>query len=275
MFDTLLSPLQFGFMQRGLLAALMVGVLCSVIGTYVVLRGMAFIGDALAHAILPGVAAAYLVQVNLLVGALVAGVITAIGIGFVTRHSQIKQDTAIGVVFPSAFALGILLISTIRSYSVDLTHILFGNVLGVSGTDLVIIAGLGLLVLTTIFLLYKELLLTSFDRVMAAALHLPVDRLDYLLLVMLSLTIVVSLQTVGVALVVAMLVTPGATASLLARRLPSMMILAAAIGATSGIVGLYLSFFLNVASGAAIVLVATAFFFVALLFSPYKGLIKR
>ncbi len=261
-------------MQRGLLAALMVGVLCSVIGTYVVLRGMAFIGDALAHAILPGVAAAYLVQANLLIGALVAGVATALGIGFLTRQGQIKQDTAIGVLFPGAFALGILLISTIRSYSVDLTHILFGNVLGVSEADLAIIAGLSILVLATICLLYKEFLLTSFDPVMAAALHLPVERLGYLLLVMLSLTIVVALQTVGVALVVAMLVTPGATASLLARRLPTMMVLAAAIGATSGIAGLYLSFFLNVASGAAIVLVATAFFFIALLFSPHKGLIR-
>jgi len=236
---------------------------------------MAFIGDALAHSILPGVAVAYLVQINLLMGALIAGIAMALGIGFLTRHSQIKEDTAIGVLFPGAFALGILLISTIRSYSVDLTHVLFGNVLGVSVFDLAIIAGLSLIVLTTIFLLYKELLLASFDPIMAVALHLPVDRLDYLLLVMLSLTIVVSIQTVGVALVVAMLVTPGATASLLARRLPTMMLLAAAIGAISGVTGLYLSFFLNVASGAAIVLVATAFFFLAWLFSPRKGLLRR
>ena len=271
--DLLVEPLRYPFMVRGLLASLMVGTLCAVVGTYVVLRGMAFFGDALAHAILPGVAVAYLLAINLFWGALVMGLITAIGIGYLSRRSQVKEDTAIGVIFAASFALGVALLSTVRSYSVDLTHILFGNVLGVSNTDLWLTAGLGLVVLVVVFLLYKELLVVSFDPILAATLRLPLDALNYLLLVLIALTVVVSLQAVGVALMVAMLVTPAATAYLLTRRLWQMMIIGAAIGAASAVAGLYLSFYVNVASGAAVVLVATGFFVLAFLFAPARGVV--
>jgi len=271
--DLLVEPLRYPFMARGLLASLMVGTLCAIVGTYVVLRGMAFFGDALAHAILPGVAVAYLLQVNLFWGALVMGLVTAVGIGYLSRRSQVKEDTAIGVIFAASFALGVALLSTVRSYSVDLTHILFGNVLGVSVADLWLTAGLGLLVLAAVFLLYKELLVISFDPTLAATLRLPLDALNYLLLVLIALTVVVSLQAVGVALMVAMLVTPAATAYLLTRRLWQMMIIGAAIGAASAVAGLYLSFYVNIASGAAVVLVATSFFVLAFLFAPARGVV--
>ena len=271
--DLLLQPLRYPFMVRGLLASIMVGSLCAVIGTYIVLRGMAFFGDALAHAILPGIAIAYLLDVNFLWGALGMGLLTALGIGYLSRRSQIKEDTAIGVVFAASFALGVALLSTVQSYSVDLTHILFGNVLGVSQTDLWLTAGLGAIVLLTVLVLYKEFLVISFDPILAATLRLPLNALDYLLLLLIALTIVVSLQTVGVALMLAMLVTPAATAYLLTRRLWHMMILGAVIGTISSVTGLYLSFYVNVASGAAVVLVCTAFFILAFLFAPQRGVV--
>jgi manganese/iron transport system permease protein len=274
-FGWLIEPLQYGFMLRGVLAAMMVGAVCAVLGTYVVLRGMAFFGDALAHAILPGVAVGYLVgggaQGPLFWGALIAGIGTALGIGAISKSGQIKEDTAIGVIFAGMFALGVALISSARNFSVDLTHFLFGNVLGISAGDLVMTAVLGLLVIALVIAFYKEFLVTSFDPVLATILRLPAALFRYLLLVMIAVTIVIALQTVGVALTVAMLVTPAAAASLLARRLPGMMLVAAAIGAFSGVAGLYLSYYANVASGPAIVLVCTALFLLAFLFSPRKG----
>jgi ABC-type Mn2+/Zn2+ transport system permease subunit len=262
-------------MQRGLAASLMVGVLCAIVGCYVVLRSMAFLGDAMAHSILPGVAVAYLLDGNLLVGALAAAVLVALSIGFFSRQGTIKEDTAIGVLFAAALSLGIALISSAKTYARDLTHILFGNVLGVSTSDLWLTAGVGMAVLVTIVLLYKEFLVISFDPVLAATLRLPAERLRMLMLILIALTIVVSLQTVGVGLVTAMLVTPGATAYLLSRRLPAMMAISAANGAFSAIAGLYLSFYINIASGAAVVLVATVLFVVAFLFAPQRGLIWR
>ncbi len=269
------APLAYQFMQRGLIAALMVGVLCAIIGCYVVLRSMAFLGDALAHAILPGVAIAYLLQGNLILGALVAAVVVAIGISYFTRSGTIKEDTAIGILFSAALALGVALISSIRSYAVDLSHILFGNVLGVSPQDLWMTAILGFLVLLTVVIFYRSFLVVSFDPVLATTLGMRTSFLRTLILVLLSLTVVVSMQTVGVGLVAAMLVTPGATAYLLARRLPTMMAIAALIGAISAVAGLYLSFYLNIASGAAVVLVATAIFLVVFLISPRRGLFSR
>lgn len=269
--ELLLQPLRYPFMVRGLLASVMVGTLCAVVGSYVVLRGMAFFGDALAHAILPGVAIAYLMGVNLFWGALGMGLFTAVGIGYVSRRGRVREDTAIGVIFAACFALGVALLSTVQSYSVDLTHILFGNVLGVSATDLWLTAGFGTAVLLAVVLLYKELLVISFDPVLAATLRLPLNALHYLLLVLIALTVVVSLQTVGVALMVAMLVTPAATAYLLTRRLWHMMIVGAVVGATSSVAGLYLSFYVNVASGAAVVLICTLFFLLAFLFGPSRG----
>jgi ABC-type Mn2+/Zn2+ transport system permease subunit len=269
--ELLIQPLRYPFMVRGLLASLMVGTLCAVVGAYVVLRGMAFFGDALAHAILPGVAIAYLLGANLFWGALAMGLVTAVGIGYLSRRGQIKEDTSIGVIFAASFALGVALLSTVQTYSVDLTHILFGNVLGVSNTDLWLTAGLGTIVVLMVVFLYKELLVISFDPILAATLRLPLNALYYLLLILIALTVVVSLQTVGVALVVAMLVTPAATAYLLTRRLWHMMVVGAVIGAASSVVGLYLSFYINIASGAAVVLVCTAFFVMAFLFGPKHG----
>ena len=271
--DFVLQPMRYPFMVRGLLASLMVGTLCAVVGTYVVLRGMAFFGDALAHAILPGVAIAFLLEINLFWGALAMGLVTALGIGYLGGRGEIKEDTAIGVIFAASFALGVALLSTVQTYSVDLTHILFGNVLGVSNTDLWLTAGLGLLALLAVVLLYKELLVISFDPILAATLRLPLNVLNYLLLVLIALTVVVSLQTVGVALMVAMLVTPAATAYLLTRRLWHMMIVGAVFGAVSSVAGLYLSFYANLASGAAVVLVCTAFFVLAFLFAPQRGVV--
>jgi manganese/iron transport system permease protein len=275
MIDWLLDPLSYGFMQRGLMASLMVGILCAVVGCYVVLRSMAFLGDAMAHAILPGVAVAYLLKGNLFFGALVAAVIVALSIGFFTRQGTMKEDTAIGVLFAAALASGVALISTVKTYALDLTHILFGDVLGVSTTDLFLTAGVGLTVLITILLLYKEFLIVSFDPLFAATLRLPVETLRTLMLILLALTIVVSLQTVGVGLVTAMLVTPGATAYLLSKRLSTMMVISAALGAVSTVSGLYLSFYVNVASGAAVVLVATGIFVLVFLFAPGRGMLWR
>ncbi|RIK30130.1 MAG: manganese ABC transporter permease [Chloroflexi bacterium] len=265
--NVLTEPLLYGFMQRGMLAAVMVGILCAVVGCYVVLRGMAYLGDAMAHAILPGIAIAYLLKGEILVGALAAGIVVALGIGFLTRRGTIKEDTAIGILFAATLSLGVALIA------LDLTHILFGNVLGVSETDLAVIALLSAGVLLVIILLYKELLVVSFDAVLAATLRLPTELLKHLLLILIAIVVVVSLQTVGVGLVAAMLVTPAATAYLLTRRLPSMMLVAALLGAAASVVGLYLSYYLNIVSGAAIVLTATAFFFLAYLFAPARGIV--
>jgi ABC-type Mn2+/Zn2+ transport system permease subunit len=275
--DLVVAPMSYPFMIRGLVAVVMVGIVCATVGTYVVLRGMAFFGDALAHAILPGVAVGYLVSGGargpVFWWGLGTAVLTAIGIGAVGKGAQVKQDAAIGIIFAGMFALGIALISTVRSYAVDLAHFLFGDVLGVSQGDLWLTGILGGVVLLTILVLYKEFLVLSFDPVLAVTLRLPSTLLHYLLLVLIAITIVVSLQTVGVALMVAMLVTPAATAYLLTHRLPIMMALAALFGALSGIVGLYLSYYVSVASGAAIVLVCTAFFLLALLLAPKRGLV--
>lgn len=271
--DWLFDPLQFNFIVRALVAAVLVGAISPVLGTYVVLRGMAFFGDALAHTILPGVVIAFLLGWPLALGALIVGVFTAIGIGVLTEQGELKEDTAIGVIFVGMFALGIALLSASGSYSVDLTHFLFGNLLGVSAQDLWVIGGLGTAVFLTVFLFYKEFLLISFDPVLALTLRLPTAFFRYLLLVLIAVTIVTSLQVVGIALALAMFVTPAATASLMTRRLPSMMGIAAALGAFSGVAGLYLSYYLNIASGAAVVLVATLLFLIVFFFAPGRGLI--
>lgn len=264
MIELILAPLQYAFIVRGLLAAIMVGTICAVVGTYVVLRGMAFFGDAVAHSILPGVAIGYLVgggaREPLFWWALLAAVIASLGIGAISRGTKIKEDTAIGIVFAGMFAMGVALISTVRGYTVDLAHFLFGDVLSVRNTDLWMIGIFGGLIILTVLALYKEFMVLSFDPILAATLRLPARLLDYLLLIMIAVAIVVSLQTVGVALMVAMLVTPAATAFLLTRRLPMMMVLAATIASISGVIGLYLSFYLSIASGAAIVLTCTAAF---------------
>jgi ABC-type Mn2+/Zn2+ transport system permease subunit len=264
MLDFLIEPLKYAFMLRALVGAIMVGVVCAVVGTYIVLRGMAFFGDALAHSILPGVAIGYLVgggaREPLFWWALVAAVISSLGIGAISQGTKIRQDTAIGIIFAGMFALGIALISTVRNYSVDLSHFLFGNVLSVQIADLWLVGLFGGAILLIVWVFYKEFLVLSFDPVLATTLRLPSRALDYLLILLIAVAIVVSLQTVGVALMVAMLITPAASAYLLTRRLPVMMGLAAIFAAASGVIGLYMSYYLNIASGAAIVLVATLLF---------------
>ncbi len=274
MLEFLFAPFGYAFMVRGLAAAGLVGVICAIVGTFIVLRGMAFFGDALSHTILPGIAVGYLVSGGarepLFWWALATAVVSALGIGAISRGTRIREDTAIGIIFAGMFALGIALISTVRSYTVDLTHFLFGDVLGVTNNDLLFTAAFGAVILLLVVAFYKEFVVISFDPLLAATLRLPNRLLEYLLLVLIAVTIVVSLQTVGVALMVAMLVTPAATAYLLTHRLPVMMGLAALIGALSGVVGLYLSYYANIASGAAIVLVATGVFLVTFLVTPRR-----
>jgi manganese/iron transport system permease protein len=261
--DVLLAPFAYDFMQRAFVAALVVGVLCSVMGTYVVLRKLSFIGDGIAHASFAGIVIAYLRDANYALGAGAVAVLTALGIGFVNRRGGVSLDTAIGVLFTGAFALGIFLMSRAPRYSIDLQGYLFGNILAVSSTDLITIVGLGILVAIAVVILYRPLLYSSFDPIVAQASGIPVPFIDYVLLVLLALTIIVSLESVGIVLVAALLVTPAAAAAQLTRRFARMMALSVAIGAFCSVGGLYLSYYLQSASGATIVLLATLVFFTA------------
>lgn len=262
--DLLLEPLGFPFFVRALAASSIVGLVCAVVGSYLVLRGLAFMGDALSHSAFPGVVAAYLLKGPFYLGAAIAAVGTALAIGWVTRRGNLRGDTAIGVLFAGMFAFGIFLFSLIPNYVGDLFGFLFGEVLGIGVGDLVALTVLALVVLGTVALLWKELLYSTFDPLGAAASGLPVARLDYLFLALIALTIVISLQAVGIILVVAMLVTPAATGQLVARSFGRLILAAVVVGVVSPIVGLYLSYWLNAASGATIVLVETVVFGLAL-----------
>ncbi len=278
--DSIVEPLRFPFMVRGLIAAMSVGGLCAVVGSFVVLRGMAFMGDAIAHSILPGLAGGVLTAGRgdrraLFGWALGTAVLVALGMGWIGERARVREDTAIGIVFAGMFALGIALISTVRGFAVDLVHFLFGNVLGVSNGDLVLIGAFGGAVLLLVLLFYKELVVVSFDPTLARTLRLPATAYRYLLFVLVAVTVVVSLQTVGVGLMLAMLIVPASTAFLMARRLPAMIVVGSLLGILSGAIGLYLSFYWSVASGAAIVLVTIAFFFAALLLSTRRQVLRR
>jgi manganese/iron transport system permease protein len=275
MLDFLLDPMAYGFMQRGLVAAILVGVVCAVMGAFVVLRGLAFIGDAVSHAAFPGLVIAYLLGIPLYIGAAVAAVGTALAIGAVARRGALRFDTAVGVLFAGTFAFGILLFSTIKGYVSDLFSYLLGNVLGITFADIVQVAVLGLVILLIVAVLRKELLYASFDPAGAAASGLPVHALDYLLLGLVGVTIVVSIQAVGIIMVVAMLVTPAATGQLLVDRFWDLVKVAILVSLVAAVSGLYLSFYLNVASGASIVLVETLIFGLALLLSPKSGWLGR
>jgi manganese/iron transport system permease protein len=269
----LVDPFAYAFMQRALIEVILMGAVTGAIGTYVVLRGLSFIGDALSHAIFPGVVIAFLLGRSVFLGALAFGLLTSASIVVLATTRRVKEDSAIGVLFAGSFALGVVLISTTRNYSRDLAAFLFGNVLGVTTTDIALSATVGGLVLLLLVLFHKELLLVAFDREAAQAMGVPVFWVNLLLLAMVSLTIVVSLSAVGNILVVAMLVTPAATARLLTDRLPIMLGLSAAIGAVSGVVGLVISYHANVAAGGTIVLVATVLFGLVWLLAPSHGLI--
>ena len=262
--DFLLAPFQYEYMQRAFVAALVVGTLCSTIGTYVVLRKLSFIGDGIAHASFAGIVVAYLRGIDYYAGAIVVAVLTALGIGFVNRRGKVSLDTAIGVLFTGAFALGVFLMSRAPRYNVDLSSFLFGNILGVSRGDLGLILVLAAGVTVSLAFLYRALLYTSFDPVVAEASGINAAFVDYALLVLLALTIIISLEAVGIVLVAALLVTPAATAFQLTRRFTTMLWLSASIGAVCAVVGLYASYYLQAASGATIVLLATIAFFIAM-----------
>jgi manganese/iron transport system permease protein len=256
----LFEPLQYAFVQRALVAAVLVALVCASVGVFVVLRGLAFLGDAIAHAAFPGVVIAFLLKVNIVIGGSVAAVLSALAIGAVARRSGLKEDTAIGVVFSGMFALGIVLFSSIRTYTGDLLGILFGDVLGVA-TDQLVVGGLtAALVLVALWIIWRQLVFVSFDPIGAAAAGLNTLRYDTLLLGLIGLAIAVSVQIVGVVLVVAMLVTPAATARLVAEDLRTLVIIALALAVGSSIAGIWLSYFVNAASGGTIVLVATTLF---------------
>ena len=270
----LVEPLRYPFMARALLAGILVAVAGAVTGSFLLVRRWSLLGDAISHAVLPGVGLAYLLGWPYFTGAMATAVLTAVGIGFLERNTRLKSDAATGLLFLGAFAAGLALLSRVRS-SVDVFHILFGNVLGVSPADLRLMAAVAALATVLVVALFKELQLWAFDPLTAEVAGLPVRALHYLMTLLVSATIVAALQAVGVVLALAMLITPPATAYLLSRRFPAMIVLATWIGVLSAVTGLYLSFYLNVASGAAMVLVATAFFLLTLLLAPEQGLVAR
>lgn len=264
----------YGFLQKALVTSIMVGIICGVIGSFIVLRGMALMGDAISHAVLPGVAISYMLGISFFYGAVVTGVLTAFGIGAITQNSRIKSDSSIGLVFSAAFALGIILITKVGS-ATDLTKILFGNVLAVRNSDMWLTLIIGAIVILVVVLFFKELLISSFDETMAAAYGLNTRFIHYSIMFLLTLVTVASLQTVGVILVVSMLITPAATAYLLTNRLSVMIILAAFFGALSSVIGLYVSFLYNLPSGPVIALSTAAIFLIAFLFAPKQGVVSK
>jgi len=263
--DALFAPFQYEFMQRAFVAALVVGTLCSTIGVYVVLRKLSFIGDGIAHASFAGIVIAYLRGLDYYIGAAAVAVVTAVGIGYVNRRGKVSLDTAIGVLFTGAFALGVFLMSRLPTYNIDLQGFLFGNILAVSRGDIITILVLSAIVAGALVLLYRPLLYTSFDPVVAEASGIRAGVVSYVLLILLALTIVVSLEAVGIVLVAALLVTPAATAYQLTRSFRRMVAFSAAIGAFCAVAGLYASYYLHAASGATIVLLVTLAFFTAML----------
>lgn len=271
----LLEPLSYGFFERGLLVGLLLGCVCGAIGCFVVLRGMAFIGDALSHAVLPGVVLAYLGGASIVVGAFVAGIVTAALISAISRTGQVKEDTAIGIVFTGAFAFGIVLISRVQGYMRDLSHFLFGNILGIAPADVVVTAATALVVLAALALWYRPLLISSFDPTYAQVIGVRLGALYMGLMALLALTIVVGIQAVGVVLIAALLITPAATARLFTDRLGHMLALAMLLGSGAALVGLYASYYLGIASGGAVVLTSTLGFVVALVCAPQRGLFAR
>jgi len=275
----LLEPVQYEFIQRALIASVTIGISCGLIGTYIMLRRMSLIGDALAHAVLPGVVVSFMVagksEVALFIGAVVSGILTVLLIGFVNRNSKIKEDTSIGIIFTGAFALGILLVSQLKQVHIDLSSYLFGDVLGVSTGDITLSMIIMVVIIFCIVLFYKQLLLTSFDPTMAMTIGISTTLVHYMLMTLLSMSIVAGLQSVGVILIIAMLITPPATAYLLSNNLKKILLLSAMFGTISAITGLYLSYHFNFASGASIVLVAVALFMLAFLFSPKEGVVTK
>ena len=277
--DWLTDPFGAEFVRTGALAAALVGILCGVVGCYVVLRGMALMADSLAHGVLPGIAVAFMItaggaagdepdQLAIAIGALAAGLVTAAATNLILRRSRLREETAAAVVFVFMLALGVVLISRAEGYTVDLTAFLFGDVLGVGSADVVVTAILTALIGLLVAALYRPFLLISFDSQRAAALGLPVDRLQLVLLVVVTLAVVVGFRVVGALLVLGMLIAPPAAAALITKRLPAMMVVSATIAAASAPIGLLISWHLDLAAGASIVLVPVTLFVVLLALRP-------
>jgi manganese/iron transport system permease protein len=262
----LVDPLQYGFMQRALISALLVGTICAITGSYLIVRRLSMLGDAVSRAVMPGLAIAFLLGANIFFGAFIAGVVATGLIGAIHTNSKIKEDTAMGIVFSSFFSFGIILITKIqKDNKIDLNHFLFGNILGVSESDLITTLVISVIVITTI----------SFDPLGAKSVGLPVQALNLLVMSLIAATIVASMQSVGVILVIALMLGPGSTAFLLTKKLKTMMLLSVAVGAVSSTVGLYLSYYLDISSGPAVVMVSTVFFILSFLFSPRQGLLTH
>lgn len=258
----IVDPFGYGFMLRALFVSVLVGIVCPILGAFVVTRGLAFMGDAMSHAVLPGLVVAFMLGVSPFLAAVPAGMGVAFLIGLITRRTGVSQDTSIGILFAGLFAMGLALLAKASGVSVDLEDLLLGQVLAVSEADVLVTAGLVVVVFGVLYAMNKELIFASFDPVGASVAGLPTARLDYLLLVLLALVIVIALQAVGIVLVMAMLVTPAATASLLARSFIRLMVIGAALGASAAVAGLYISFYADLPSGPAMTLVATAEFVV-------------
>ena len=268
------APLQYEFMVKAIFVSALVGMVCAALSCYMTLKGWSLMGDAVSHAVLPGVAVAYMLNIPLAVGAFVFGVGSTIAIGFIKSQTRIKEDTVIGLVFTGFFALGLVLISKVRS-SIDLTHILFGNVLGIADADIVQTVIISAITIVTLAILRKDLMLFCFDSTHARSIGLNTTFLYYVLLSLLALTAVAALQTVGIILVVAMLVTPGATAYLLSDRFDIMMLIAMASGIFSSVMGTYISYHIDGSTGGCIVVLQTLLFLVAMIFAPKHGLLAK
>jgi ABC-type Mn2+/Zn2+ transport system permease subunit len=271
--DFLLEPLSYAFVLRGLAAGLLAAVACALLSAFVVWRGMAFVGDALAHAILPGIVVAYVVGFSLFFGALASAALAVVGIGLISAQRRLKEDTAIGIVFSGFFALGVLMMSRITTYQ-DLSHILFGNILGVASSDLMLMAVVVVITIGVLALSYKEILVASFDPAHSVAIGLSPTMIRYILLFLLAMTTVVAIQTVGVILVLSLLVTPAAAASMLSKRLGKIIALSVVMSVVATLAGFYFSFYTDLASGPAIVLLLTSFFAIAFTWSVIRDRLR-
>lgn len=272
--DFISEVIAYSFVQKALFASVMVGIICGIVGCFIVLRGLALMGDAISHAVLPGVAASFMAGVSFFYGAVAAGILTALGIGYVNQNSRIKSDSSIGIVFTAFLALGVLLIRYVQG-GVKLDSILFGSVTSIQTSDMWLTLIIGAVVLLVVILFYKELLISTFDPTMSRAYGLPTRLIHYTLMILLTLITVASMQTVGVILVVAMLITPASAAYLLTNRLWAMLILSSVFGVMATLVGLYFSFAYDLQSGAVIVITSFVMFVFVFVFSPKQGVLWR
>ncbi len=270
----IVEPLSYDFMQRALLVAILVGAVSAVLSCFLVLKGWSLMGDAISHAVLPGIVIAYVIGLPIAIGAFVAGLFSAISTGYLKDNSRIKEDTAMGIVFTGMFAVGLVMFSRIETDQ-HLSHILFGDMLGVTWGDLIETAIIALGTLAVVLAKRRDFLLYAFDAQHARAIGLPVRWLHYGLLALLSITIVASLKAVGIILVVAMLIAPGAIGFLLAKRFEAMLAIAVTVAVGAGVLGTLISYAINGATGPCIVLIQAAVFLLALLFAPGNGLLRR